>query len=660
MLLASMKARSILNVAAFIVLAIVWTRPLVFHLSSRIPHDPGDPVFNTWIVWWNAHAIPFSGRWWNPPVFHPMQGALALSEHLAGLGVITTPIQVAGGNAVAAYNTAFILSFALSGLFAFLLTRYLLAASGADPFTTGAGALCAALAYGFGPYRAGQLAHLQVLTSEWMPLALLAMHRYVDAGQKRWLLAFAFAWIVQALSNGYYLMFFPILLLLWLAWFVDWTRPARGIALTAAWIATSLLLVPPLLKYSAIQKGLGVTRTPEEMTLFSAKATSFLQAPEMLAFWRSPMAAATTEESLFPGLTLVALVAAGCLVASLEKGQRDRSFAERSPFVFYLVAALVMWALALGPGAWWRPYSLLAWLPGFEALRVPARFAMLATLCASIAAGLSFARLSPHARGARRVVAGVAIAGLCIDGWLRPMPLASPPGRVMLPPVRDAIVLELPADEGIVDVGAMYRQTQHRLPIVNGYSGHTPPHYRILGMAIRRGDPSAILEIAGGHALVISVNETLDRDGAIRRLVEGLPGIEARSGSSGGAMFVLPPSAVRRTAPPGDPWSASITSAGEEAVLDLGEPRTVRTVGFPLRWHYAELATRLTIDASLDRANWSTVWDDWTGAPVVGAALLDPVVVPVRLTLPDVRARYLRVRPAPRWMQREIAAYSPR
>jgi hypothetical protein len=54
------------------------------------------------------------------------------------------------------------------------------------------------------------------------------------------------------------------------------------------------------------------------------------------------------------------------------------------------------------------------------------------------------------------------------------------------------------------------------------------------------------------------------------------------------------------------------------------------------------------------------VWDDWTGAPVVGAALLDPAAVPVRLTLPDVHARYVRVRPAPRWMPREIAAYSPR
>ncbi len=647
-----MRGRAFLFVAAFTMLAIVWTRPLVFHLSSRLPHDPGDPVFNTWLVWWNAHAVPFTSRWWNPPVFHPIRGALALSEHLAGIGVITTPVQLAGANAVTAYNVAFILSFALSGFFTFLLVRYLLNSSNAGTAWTNVAALCAALAYGFGPYRAGQLAHLQVLTSQWMPLALLAMHRYADEGRSRWLGVFAFAWIVQALSNGYYLLFFPVLLLLWLAWFIDWRRPARGFALLACWIGSSLLLVPALATYSAVQKGLGVGRTPAEMVLFSASPFSFLHAPAMLAFWPEWGAAATTEEFLFPGLTVMVLLVAGCLPA----GGRTT----RSPFLFYMAAALVMWALALGPGAWWRPYNALASLPGYTALRVPARFAMLATLCASVAAGLALAHVSPSRGVPRLVLAAAAIGGLCVDGWMRPMPLAPPPGRVILPHVPDAIVLELPADEGIVDVGAMYRQTQHTLTIVNGYSGHTPPHYRIFAMAMRRGDPSVIPEVAGGHPLFISVNQALDPGGVVRHLVESLPGIEARGGSSGGTMFVLPASAVRHSAPAGDPLRATVSREADAVVLDFGERGTVRSLGFPVRWHYGELATRLIVEASMDRASWSTAWDDWTGAPTLAAALLDPQMVPVRLTLPDVQARYLRIRPAPRWMEREIVAYSPR
>ena len=320
-----------------------------------------------------------------------------------------------------------------------------------------------------------------------------------------------------------------------------------------------------------------------------------------------------------------------------------------------------MWAFAFGPGApWSHPYAVLAALPGYAALRVPARFAMLATLCASVAAGLSFARLAPRGRLPGFLFAAAVVAGLCIDGWLRPMPLATPPGRVLLPRVTDAIVLELPSDEGIVDVGAMYRQTQHGLPLVNGYSGHTPPHYRIFSTAIRRGDPSVIAEIAAGRRAVISVNDALDRDGAIRRLVEGLPGIDALGGSGGGAMFVLPASAVRRVAPAGERWRATVSRAGDAVILDLGELRTVRTIGFAVRWHYGELATRLTVDASSDGGSWSNAWADWTGGSTLAAALVDPVLVPVRLTLPDVQARYVRIRPAPPWMQREIAAYAPR
>ena len=170
--------------------------------------------------------MPFTDRWWSPPIFHPMADALALSEHLAGIGVVSTPPQLLGASPLTAYNIALILSFALSGFFAFLLVRRLAGpACGEGPAVIAA--CCAGLAYGFGPYRAGQLAHLQVLTSQWMPLALLGMHAFLDEGKRRWLAVFAFAWLVQALSNGYYLLFFPVLIALWLAWFVDWTREYR-------------------------------------------------------------------------------------------------------------------------------------------------------------------------------------------------------------------------------------------------------------------------------------------------------------------------------------------------------------------------------------------------------------------------------------------------
>ena len=414
-----MRRRALPILGAFLALAVVWTWPLARHLSSRIPHDPGDPILNIWLLWWNAQAIPFTERWWNPPIFYPMPGALALSEHLAGFGLVATPMQWFHANALSAYNVALILSFALSGFFTFFLVRRLVPAS-SPASTRSVAAICGALAYGFGPYRAGQLAHLQVLTSQWMPLALLAMHAHVEDGSRRWLLVFAAAWLLQALSNGYYLLFFPVLIVCWLAWFVDWRRaPSRGIALAATWICASLLLVPVLLTYARIQRGLGVGRTAGEMGLFSANSQSFLHAAGMLAFWPSS-AALTTEDFLFPGVTSVVLVIAGCVAAAYrarhepEIGPTERSewASSRSALVFYVGAAVLMWALAFGPAppesrllALARPYTFLVHLPGFDALRVPARFAMLATFAlrprrGSRSSGLR--RIGPDCGGSSR------------------------------------------------------------------------------------------------------------------------------------------------------------------------------------------------------------------------------------------------------------------
>jgi hypothetical protein len=671
--------------AACLALAVVWTWPLAAHVSSRIPHDPGDPILNIWLLWWNAHAIPFTESWWNPPIFHPMTGALALSEHLAGIGLISTPVQLLGGSALTGYNVAFILSFALSGFFAWLLV-WRLAGSSEGHACRHVAAACAALAYGFGPYRAGQLAHLQVLTSQWMPLALLAMHAYLAEGRRRWLAVFAGAWLVQALSNGYYLLFFPVLIALWLAWFVDWRRaPGRGVALAATWAAASLLLAPVLLKYVAVQRGLGLARTPGEMVLFSAKPESFLHASGMLAFWPSAPTL-TTEEFLFPGMTPLVLVIAACAAWAYRRYARRRGQelaspsaaarsaatrptfdSGRSPLVFYACAALIMWALALGPAppdspwpARLRPYSLLASLPGYDALRVPARFAMLATLCIGTAAGLAFMRVAPGGRALRRIVAAAAIAGLVADGWMHAMPLATPPGRVVLPDMPGAVVLELPADDGSIDVAAMYRAMLHGHPIANGYSGHTPPHYAILSIALRRGDPSVITELARNRPLVIIVNQAFDPSGDLQRLVEALPGIESRGGSNAGMMFILPAVPAGRVAPVGESWPASIRNAANNYLdIDLGATRVVRTIGFPLRWQFRELDRRMAVEASVDGTSWSTVWEGWTGGPALAAAIENPVQAPVRLTIADVPARYLRVHPAPPWMRRAIKIYGP-
>jgi len=654
--------RAALALGAFLLLAVLWTWPLTAHLASRVPHDLGDPLLNTWILWWNAHAVPFTGRWWSPPFLIPLRGALALSEHLAGLGLFSTPIQLLGGTPLLAYNVCLLLSYALSGWFTYLLVLRLTRSAPA--------AIVAGVAFATAPYRAGQLAHLQVLTSQWMPAMLLALHAYAGTRRARWLALFAIAWLLQASSNGYYLLFMPVLIGLWLSWFVDWRRdPRPGLTIAATWAIASLALLPALLEYRQVHSALGLGRRAGEIVQFSATPASFTHAAPMLRFWPASVAP-TQEDYLFPGVTgIVLIVLAAAWPAWPRAGADVPSTAARREvsraLAFYVLAAIVMWACACGPGTaggvtgWWRPYRILALLPGYDGLRVPARFAMLASCCLSVAAGLAVARLDRLAGRGFPAIVIASLAGLAFDGAMVPMQLGVPPARTLLPAI-DSAVLELPADDIRVNLAAMYRAIGHRRPLVNGYSGYTPPHYRILSMALRRGDASPLLVLAAGRALTVVVNDQYDTGGDFKRMVETLPAIERFSVTGAGTVFQLAAQPRAVQAPPGQPIAFQARDAGgQQLILDLAAPQVVRALTFNLRGRYAELGERLRVERSDDGQVWEQSWLGWTGGLALTGAVADPLLVPIRIPLPDIRARYLRIYPAPPWLAQEVGVRGP-
>ena len=143
-------------------------------------------MLNAWLLHWNARVLPFSAAWWNGPFFYPLPGVLSFSENLVGLAPLTSPLQWLGAGPIAAYNVAFVLSFALSAYAMYLLAGSLGLSAGVS--------VVAGLAYGFAPYRAGHLAHLQILSAYFIPLVFLGAHRFLDSGRARWLLVFAVSW----------------------------------------------------------------------------------------------------------------------------------------------------------------------------------------------------------------------------------------------------------------------------------------------------------------------------------------------------------------------------------------------------------------------------------------------------------------------------------
>lgn len=278
--------------------------PLLRHFTTALPSDLGDPALNTWILWWNAHARPLTDAWWNAPMFAPAPNAFALSESLLSLTPLTTPLIRAGVSPIATYNIVFLLAGPLSALAAYLLAWRLTHRRSA--------ALVAALAFGFSPYRMAQLPHLQMQWTCWLPLALWCLHGYVESSRRSWLIGFGLCWLMTGFTNGYFLIFFPVLLALWVIWFARERR--QIVSIVATFAAATLPLLPLLLAYRARQRAFGLARGIGEIQAFSADLSAFWAASRQS--WLSWHWTVTprAEGELYPGLAIAALTIAGAVV----------------------------------------------------------------------------------------------------------------------------------------------------------------------------------------------------------------------------------------------------------------------------------------------------------------------------------------------------------
>jgi hypothetical protein len=288
---------------AYLAITLVYTWPLPRMFGTGIAHDPYDPALNAWIVWWSTHAVPLTAHWWNAPFFYPAPGVLAFSEHLLGLAPISAPIIALTDNALAGYNAALIASFVLSGIGAYTLA-YILTRRADAAFVAG-------LAYAFAPYRLAHVAHIQVLSSYWIPFCLAALHLYDRTRRTRWLVAAAATWLLQSYANGYYLFFLATLLLIWFAWHVPRRWTLRQTATCGLFFAVAgLLVVPVLIGYWRILHGTyDLSRSIGEIRAFSADIAGLLLATDELLVWSWVHVIHRPESNLFPGVTIVLLAA---------------------------------------------------------------------------------------------------------------------------------------------------------------------------------------------------------------------------------------------------------------------------------------------------------------------------------------------------------------
>ena len=323
------------------------TYPLAAHLSSVVPNDLGDPLLNVWLLSWNARHLPFSTEWWNGAFFHPLSGTLTFSEHLAGIGLLTSPLIRLGASPLSAYNIALLLSFPMCALAAYRLCREITGRTDA--------AFVGAIAFGFAPYRITHISHIDVLSAYWMPLALLGLHRFRTTRANGWLVLFAVAWLLQVMCKAYAFFYLSTLIVLWLLWFVPWRDRQMVLKVSAAWGAAILATVPMLLKYRAVHDQYGLVRAESEIQAFSADVASLLDGSPLLAHWRS-LWGGDQETWLYPGAVLTAIVLLG--LGSALKNRRLETPVSRKRWRAALGALAAVAAGAALSAAVYGPWRL--------------------------------------------------------------------------------------------------------------------------------------------------------------------------------------------------------------------------------------------------------------------------------------------------------------
>lgn len=303
------------------------TWPVVCNLRRDLPGDLGDPVLNTWIIGRNAQKLeaaltegPRALRgFWDARIFHPEPLTLAYSEHLLAQTLQALPVYVVSKNPILCYNLLFLSTFFLSAFFCFQLVREW---TGSD-----LAAWMAGLLHGFAPVRIEEIAHVQTLSSQWMPLCLLALGRYFDHRRRRALAVAAAALLLHNLSCGYLLFFFAPFLLLYALYEIGrrdlWRNTRVWLELGTAGAAVLLLTLPFLLPYRELRQIGGIARPLAEIEHFSADLASYRVAPALLRILGPvlrgdgrPMAA------LYPSAVAVGL-ALLAIVVSLRQAWRE-------------------------------------------------------------------------------------------------------------------------------------------------------------------------------------------------------------------------------------------------------------------------------------------------------------------------------------------------
>lgn len=487
------------------------------HLSR---FDNDDASLNTWTIAWVAHILPRAPwRLFEAPDFYPEAHTLAYSEHLIVPSLIAAPLLWLGVSPVAGHNLLIILGLTLSGWAMCLVMQRWTGSMAAG--------VIAGLLYAFNAHVLTRFPHVQAQHVEFFPLILYALDRVLTRGGRRDAVLLASAFVLQALCSNYLLVFSAFAVVIAAAvrpgdWWGHTHRETRlQLAMAAALAVT--ILAPFLWPYYQLSRDQGLTRTLNEVALYSATWRDYLATGGRLHYAWWSHAFLESHTALFPGITAVGLAAVALMSGSAWHDVRAR---------MAIAIGVLGVAFSLGPalpGYGW----LHEHFPLLAGIRNAARWGWLGLAAVSILAGFGVARLeqrwlcagNAHPARARSwlplcVALGLGATAEAIRMPVVFTPFSEVPGLYDLLAAEPRVVLaEFPFYSG-----RSFHQNGHYLLnntrsfvlLVNGYSGFQPAAYLERGRTLNRfpaTEAMAELKRLGVTHVTVHVREFAERMG---------------------------------------------------------------------------------------------------------------------------------------------------
>jgi hypothetical protein len=534
--MAAEPLRRLSPLAYFAFIATAHTWPLASDPARLSRNDNGDTQLNEWIVSWIAHQLPRDPlRLFDANIFHPEPRSLAFSEPLLVPGLLGAPLRWAGASPVLTYNLLLLVGFVGAGLAGYRLVH---AWTGDALAGILAGTLLA-----FNAQTLSRLPHLQAHYAWGLPLALLALDRILAEPRARGALWLGVLVATLAMTSGYWAALASAALL---AGFLArtgewWPRTAAVLPrLALAALVALVLALPVLLPYWRVHREQGLSRNPEESAAFASTPASYLATPARLhhAAW-SHRFYGRPGGSAFPGVVAAAMAALA--IPGLRSSGRVRML---------VVIGLVGFLLSLGPATpLYAGFGAL--FPPMRVLRDPSRFAYLVLVAIAPLAGFGLAAL-------RRLRAGGAGVALALIGLANLEALAAPVSYVpfdgISPVYRHVaehdgptVLAEMPfyrAPEVHRSASYVLASTAHWKPLLNGYSGFTPPSYVRRAEILRHfPDEEAIAELRRSrvtHVMVHAERYAPTRATAVSERLAAMPDfVLLEVGPSGERLYAL-------------------------------------------------------------------------------------------------------------------------